>query len=60
MKSNGKQKRKDEITCVQLSKNTKAKIDKLGTKTSTYESIILNLMEKPCVEQMGESEEKSE
>lgn len=51
--------RKDEISCVQLTKGTKAKLDKLGTKTDTYESIILNLMEKSCAVS-GESEEDSE
>ena len=42
--------RKDEISCVQLTKDTKAKLDKLGTKSDTYESVILSLMDKPCVE----------
>ena len=51
-----KQKRKDEISCVQLSKDTKAKLDKLGTKTDTYESIILNLMPKPV--ESGESNDE--
>ena len=50
-----KQKRKDEISCVQLSKDTKAKLDKLGTKKDTYESIILKMMDSQCVER-GESE----
>ncbi len=40
--------RKDEISCVQLSKDTKAKLDKLGTKKDTYESIILKMMDSPC------------
>jgi len=55
-----KQKRKDEISCVQLTKDTKAKLDKLGMKSDTYESIILNLMDKPCSKQIGESEEESD
>jgi len=38
--------RKDEISCVQLTKDTKAKLDKLGTKSDTYESVILGLMAK--------------
>lgn len=42
MKSNSK--KKDDISCVQLSKDTKAKLDKLGTKADTYESVILSLM----------------
>ncbi len=51
-----KQKRKDEISCVQLSKDTKAKLDKLGTKTDTYEKIILNLM--PKSDENGESDDE--
>ena len=48
---NGKAKRKDEISCVQLSKDTKAKLDELSTnRKDTYESIILKIMESPCVE----------
>jgi len=47
---NGKTKRKDEISCVQLSKDTKAKLDKLGTKKDTYESIIIKMMDSPCAE----------
>jgi len=54
---NSKPKRKDELTCVQLSRDTKAKLDKLGVKSDTYESIILNLMDKPCSKDVGESEE---
>jgi len=41
--------RKDDISCVQLSKDTKAKLDELGTKKDTYESIILKMMGSPCV-----------
>jgi len=54
---NGKQKRKDEISCVQLTKDTKAKLDKLGTKKDTYESIILKMMDSQCANNLGESEE---
>ena len=50
--------RKDEVSCVQLTKDTKSKLDKLGTKTDTYESIILNLMEKSCAVS-GENEDDS-
>jgi len=45
---NEKQKRKDGISCVQLSKDTKAKLDKLGTRSDTYESIILKMMDSQC------------
>jgi len=54
MESKGKSKRKDEISCVQLSKDTKSKLDKLGTKKDTYEKIILSLM--PKSKEIGESE----
>jgi hypothetical protein len=40
--------RKDEISCVQLTKDTKAKLDNLGTKKDTYESIILKMIDSPC------------
>lgn len=51
--------RKDEISCVQLSKDTKAKLDKLGTKKDTYESIILKMMDSQCANS-GENTEESE
>jgi len=51
--------RKDEISCVQLTKDTKAKLDKLGTKKDTYESIILKLVDSPCAKS-GENEDESE
>ena len=37
-------KRKDEITCVQLSKKTRDKLAELGKKKDTFEKIILGLM----------------
>jgi len=58
MNGNSKQKRKDDISCVQLSKNTKAKLDELGTnRKDTYEFIILSLMDSQCVVN-GENEEE--
>lgn len=48
--------RKD-VTCIQLSKDTKAKLDKLGTKSDTYESVILSLMDSQCANSMGENQE---
>jgi len=57
---NGKPKprKKDEITCIQLSKNTRDKLAELGTKDDTFEDIILKQMNKqPCVTS-GESEEE--
>ena len=58
MSVNSSQKKKDEVTCIQLSKDTKAKLDKLGIKSDTYESIILNLMDSPCAKKQGESQEE--
>lgn len=52
-------KKKDELTCIQLSKETKAKLDKLGIKSDTYESIILNLMDSPCAKKQGENQEEN-
>ena len=49
--------RKDEISCVQLSKDTKAKLDNLGTKKDTYESIILKMMDSQDVTS-GENEDE--
>lgn len=51
--------RKDEVSCVQLSKDTKEKLDKLGTRKDTYESIILKIMESQCVVKPDENEEDS-
>jgi hypothetical protein len=59
MVTNGKSSRKDEISCVQLTKDTKAKLDKLGIKSDTYESIILNLMDSSCAKKQGESQEEN-
>jgi hypothetical protein len=52
--------RKDEISCVQLTKVTKAKLDQLGTKSDTYESIIKNLINSTnaCAKKQGESQEE--
>lgn len=41
-------KKQDEVTCIQLTKETRNKLAELGKKTDTYESIILDLMSKPC------------
>ena len=58
---NGKlAKKRDEITCVQLSKETRNKLAEMGKKSDTFEKIILNLMdnpEEPCGENViGESQ----
>lgn len=56
--SNGKRNKKpDEISCVQLSEGTKQKLSDLGKKGDTFESIILGLMEQKSPGQdMGESQ----
>lgn len=41
-------KKKDEVTCVQLSKKTRDELAKLGTRKDTYEKIIRGLMNTPC------------
>ena len=56
---NGKSKRKDEITCVQLSKNAKRQLDSFGKKSDTYENIIQNLMDSQCVKTSQDDEEMS-
>ena len=48
--------KRDEITCVQLSKQTRDKLAELGNKKDTYEKIILGLMGRPVSCEMdGES-----
>ena len=56
---NGKRNKKpDEISCVQLTEGTKEKLSDLGKKGDTFESIILGLMEpKPLDKEMDESED---
>jgi len=56
---NGKSKRKDEITCVQLSKNAKRQLDTFGKTSDTYEDIIQNLMDSQCVKTSQDDEEIS-
>ena len=55
---NGKS-RKDEITCVQLSKDAKRQLDTFGKKSDTYENIIQNLMDSQCVKTSQDDEEMS-
>jgi hypothetical protein len=50
-------KKPDEISCVQLSEGTKQKLSELGKKGDTFESIILGLIEpKSPGQNMGESQ----
>ncbi len=51
--SEKRNKKPDEISCVQLTEGTKSKLSVLGKKGDTFESIILDLMEP---NQCGESE----
>jgi len=50
-------KRKDDISCVQLSKDTKSKLDELGTKKDTYDSIIVKLVDSQCAKPQVEEDE---
>jgi DNA replicative helicase MCM subunit Mcm2 (Cdc46/Mcm family) len=56
-----KTKRKDEISCIQLSKDTKEKLDELGTRKDTYESIIKSLIASTnsCANKQGENQEEN-
>ena len=47
--------KKDEITCVALTKDTRNKLAEIGTKSQTFEQIILNLMDTDCAQTIGES-----
>jgi len=49
LNGNSNTKRKDDISCVQLSKTLKGKLDDLGTKKDTYESIIQKMVDSSCV-----------
>ena len=49
--------KKDEITCVQLTKVTRDKLASLGSKKDTFEDIIVNLIDSPCTENSGESQD---
>ena len=49
-------KKRDEITCIQLSKDLRNQLAKLGSKDDTFADIITGLMERPpSCERMGES-----
>lgn len=63
MRDSAKRKKKpDEISCVQLTEGTKEKLSALGKKGSTFEGIILELIEPkpPHEEDESESEEDDE
>ena len=53
-------KRKDEITCVQLSKDAKKRLDEFATeRRETYESIITRLMNSQCAQPAQDLEKES-
>jgi len=47
-----------EITCIKVTKDTRAKLAKLGTKGDTYETVITSLLDSSC-NQIMESENDS-
>ncbi len=47
-----------EITCIKVTKETRAKLSKLGSMGDTYESVINSLLETECAN-MGDSDESS-
>ncbi len=47
-----------EITCIKVTKDTRAKLAKLGSKGDTYETVINSLLESNC-NQMEENNELS-
>jgi len=47
-----------EITCIKVTKDTRAKLQKLGTKGDTYETVINSLLDSSC-NQMEENDELS-
>jgi len=47
-----------EITCIKVTKDTRAKLAKLGSKGDTYETVINSLLESDC-NQKGENNELS-
>jgi len=54
---NGKNnKKRDEITCIQLPKDLRNQLAKLGAKDDTFADIITGLIERPATCEMGESE----
>jgi len=37
-----------EITCIKITKDTRTKLQKLGTKGDTYETVINSLLDSSC------------
>ena len=47
-----------EITCIKITKDTRAKLQKLGSKGDTYEIVINSLLDSSC-NQMEENDDIS-
>ena len=47
-----------EITCIKITKDTRAKLQKLGSKGDTYEIVINSLLDSSC-NQMDENDDLS-
>ncbi len=47
-----------EITCIKVTKDTRAKLQKLGSKGDTYEIVINSLLDSSC-NQMEENDDIS-
>jgi len=47
-----------EITCIKITKDTRTKLQKLGTKGDTYETVINSLLNSSC-NQMEENDNLS-
>jgi len=47
-----------EITCIKITKDTRTKLQKLGSKGDTYETVINSLLDSSC-NKMEESNEFS-
>ena len=44
-----------EITCIKVTKDTRAKLAKLGSKGDTYEIVINSLLDSKCNQNMEET-----
>jgi len=54
--NNGKNTLGGEITCIKVTRDTRAKLAELGKKGDTYETVINSLLETECVK-TGDSDE---
>lgn len=51
-KTNGMRALQGEVTCIKVTKDTRQKLAKLGSKGDTYENVINTLLENNCNEIM--------